>query len=471
MISIYLDWNVFVQMKNNVHPDLKSILDSKRFLIPYSTSHISDILSGFVDTPEQRKLVNNDLDYLGWLTDNNCLSNDGKEIKMNCFNPRELFEDSLNEKGLLRNFSLETLEQMFDGDETIKAIVKYYIDLIKKIPLDSVFINALNDPASAAHMERMFPGLKDTPTMEGFFKSFGAMLTRMEESDDYKELRKLTQGGLRINRDQIFNSDDPYSLIEERYKNLSFIFGEEIKQHESSPAWFNEISSEYLKLDMHGYQEDKVITTKGRKQTFRNTMEDAFHTGFASTCNFYILNDNRAYYKTKKVFEKLGLNTLVFNPKQFVDYYRTFLAERAIEQEVRIPISYLTTVPLCEEKTEDGVIRTYNLPYFIFDFFNKMYATFDSSGKPTMIILSRFTPTNKKITYLIEIENLSSKLYRVLGEDLEHLGQIKKDEFGQGEWRGREWVLGGIAVRLLCPNGYFQLYFDFEELNGVFTEC
>jgi hypothetical protein len=55
MISIYLDWNVIVQMKNEYHPELKAILESRRFFIPYSTSHISDILSGFSDEPKQRE--------------------------------------------------------------------------------------------------------------------------------------------------------------------------------------------------------------------------------------------------------------------------------------------------------------------------------------------------------------------------------------------------------------------------------
>lgn len=216
---------------------------------------------------------------------------------------------------------------------------------------------------------------------------------------------------------------------------------------------------------MHGYQEDKVNTTKGRKETFRNTTEDAFHAGFASTCNFYILNDNRAYDKTKKVYEKISLNTLVFKPGEFLNHYKTFLLERAINLELRIPITYLSADAINEEKTEDGFIRTYHLPYFVFDFFNKMFVTIDNSGKATMILLSRFSPTSRNATYHFEIEKLSSKLYQVLGEDVEKLGHIKHDEFERGEWGGRKWDFGDIAFRLLCPNGHFQLYYDLGEIE------
>lgn len=465
MISIYLDWNVIVQMKNGFHPELKTILESKRFFIPYSTSHIGDILSGFSNEPGHRELVDADLDLLSQLTENNCLSNDGKEIKINYFVPRELFEERLNEKDFFRNFSLDTIEQMFEGDETIKGLGKKYIDLLRNIRLDKVFADALKNPESAKHLDTMFPGLKDNPTMEGFFKSFGEMLTRMNENEDYKELRKITQGGLGINRDKIFNSNDPYSIIEKTYEKLNFNNQQNIQQNKYGPAWFNEISNEYLKLDMHGYQEDKVNTTKGRKETFRNTTEDAFHAGFASTCNFYILNDNRAYHKTKKVYEKISLNTFVFKPDEFLNYYKSFLLERAINLELKIPITYLSAEPINEEKTEDGIIRTYHLPYFVFDFFNKMFVTIDSSGKTTMLLLSRFAPTNKKVTYHFEIEKLSSKLYQVFGHDVEKLGQIKQDEFEHGEWGGRKWDFGDIAFRLLCPNGHFQLYYDLEEID------
>ena len=45
-------------------------------------------------------------------------------------------------------------------------------------------------------------------------------------------------------------------------------FIEEIneKKYKNAPEWFNKITNEYLLLDMHGYQEDKVNIKKGRKE-------------------------------------------------------------------------------------------------------------------------------------------------------------------------------------------------------------
>src|SRR5690606_39554456 len=90
-----------------------------------------------------------------------------------------------------------------------KGIGKSLINLLKSIPLEESFKQAFENPESAEQMDKMFPGLKENPTMEGFFKSFSKMNLNLNESDGYQELRKTVQGGLGINRDKIFDSNDP----------------------------------------------------------------------------------------------------------------------------------------------------------------------------------------------------------------------------------------------------------------------
>jgi hypothetical protein len=464
MITIYLDWNVIVQMKNGFHKDLREILKQERFLIPYSTSHIGDIFASFKeDDQEQEKLINGDLEYLYGLCKNNCLSNDGKEVRLQHYHPKDLFEQKVNERDLFTDFSIDKLSEMLQGEKNIEGAANLLAS-IKDMPLDRYFIDALNNPEAEKHLDTIFPGLKENPTMGGFFKCFGNMLTRMNEGEGYKELRKLTQTGLGIKRDQIFDADDPYSMIKEVYEKLN-IPANIINQANSkyAPAWFDEISNEYLKLDMHGYQEDKVKTNKGRKETFRNTTEDSFHAAFASTCNFYICNDNKAYSKTVKVFEKLSLNTLIFKPEEFLDYYNTFLSIRPIASEIEIPIAYLDTDSFTEDDAEDGFVRTYHVPHFVFDFFNKMIATFDKSGKVTMLVLSKFNPTNKNTTYYFELEPLSRKLISALGEDSQKLGTINQKEFQEKEWGGRLWRVGAHSFKLICLNGNVQFYYNLNS--------
>src|SRR5690606_13762843 len=139
-----------------------------------------------------------------------------------------------------------------------------------------------------------------------------------------------------------------------------------------NPKWFDDITNEYLKLDIHGYQEDKVNIKKGRKETFKNTTEDGFHASFASTCNIYVLNDNKSYKKTTKVYEKLNVNKRVFKPDEFTDFYKKFLDYNDPKVDLRIMQDILNSNNFSESKNEHGIYKAYYFPFFLFGFFNKI---------------------------------------------------------------------------------------------------
>ena len=82
MIRIYLDWNVMTQLKGGHLEDLLAILSqSNRFFVPYSTSHIGDILTSYNEEDQaQKQIIEKDLDFIAALTQNYCLSNNGKQV-------------------------------------------------------------------------------------------------------------------------------------------------------------------------------------------------------------------------------------------------------------------------------------------------------------------------------------------------------------------------------------------------------
>lgn len=455
------------QMKNGLLPYLDEVLKTDRFLIPYSTSHIGDILSGYNKDSKQESYTDSDLEFITNISRNYCLANDSKKVNLTITDPKKLFNERANEVDILKDFSLDKIAEIFDGDEKTKELGKIWIDLVKSMPLDKTFTDVFNNPESSKQLEVLFPGLKDNLTMEGYFKSFGEMINRLNEKEDYKELRKMTQSGLGINRDEIFNSSDPYSLIKKTYDKFKFNTKDFVQKDKYGPEWFNEISNEYIHLDMHGYQEDRVKTGKGRKETFRNTTEDAFHAAFASTCSFYIVSDSRAYHKTLRVYEQLKLNTLVFKPREFQNYHKDFLFERAENIDVEIPIKYLEIGDFKESDIEEGMLRTCHLPYFVFDFFNKMYVFYNKTGRITSIMLGQLSPSNKKITYYFEIQRLSPKLLKAFGQDVDGLGEIKREELEQEDWVGRKWNFERISFRFIRLSGHYQLYYDLNDEDPV----
>lgn len=104
MIKIYLDWNVMVQMKGGSQTDLLKALSNKdKFLIPYSTSHIGDILSSYSEETEQKKRIEKDLDFISSLTNNLCLSNTGKKVILDNSDPKELFQQRVDDKDFMND--------------------------------------------------------------------------------------------------------------------------------------------------------------------------------------------------------------------------------------------------------------------------------------------------------------------------------------------------------------------------------
>ena len=465
MIKVYLDWNVIAQMKGGYLNELLEILSNKdKFLIPYSTSHIGDIFSSYSEDDKQKKRIDEDLEFITSLTNNLCLSNTGSEVTLDTTNPKKLMQDKINDKDIMNDFSLDSLEELMSDNSETKEIGKMLIALYKSIPLGTTYTEALENPESGEYLNQIFPDLKENPTMGGLLNSFSKMYTNLNEKEDYKILREVTQKGLGINRDKIYNNTNPYQLIDKVHSKLGVSLDKYIDNTKNAPEWFNKITNEYIMLDMHGYQEDKVrVKQNRRKETFTNTTEDAFHSSFASTCNFYIINDKKSYNKTKQTYDRLKINTIVFKPNEYIEYYKKFLNINKFVEHFKMVIELITTNNYFENTIENGIMKTYLFPYFIFDFFNKIVVIKMNDNEQPIMLLSKIPPTNKSNTYYLEIIKLINKFNDFLGKDLDNLGGLKINELESENWVGRTWDLNGIEFNLICPNGYFQLYFSIKQ--------
>lgn len=464
MIKIYFDWNVLSQMKNGKHSELKEfLLNNENLLIPFSTSHINDISSSFRETPKQQEYINSDLEFISNITNEFCIYNNGKGIILDYYSPKELFKQNISYKDTFNYLSIDNLLKNFEDDDLTKSFIKPFFDLLKSIPIEESLKDAFKTPESSEIMEKIFPGLKEDPTMGGFFKSFGKMNFNLNELDGYKDLRKAVQKGTDINRDKIFDTQNPFEFIEKRYDKLGFSPDHFKPEFNNAPKWFTNITDAYLKLDIHGFQEDTVNIKKGRKETFKNTTEDAFHSAFASSCNFYVINDNRSYKKTKKVFEELKINTRVFKPDEFLEYYKKFLNYKNPSLDLRILQDILKSDNFYDSKSEEGIFRTFYFPYFLFGFFNKIGTFYPSDNQEeSSTFLSQDKPTN---WFIIdeEVRRLVNRLLIYFGDDIENKGELKMNEFNKDKWSGRKWKFEKLTLRLQSINGYVQLYLDFEN--------
>lgn len=471
MIRIYLDWNVMSQMKNGSHSTLYDILKGNdSFIIFYSTAHIGDVFSSYSENKEQLELIKNDLQFISDLTNSHCiLNNKDNQTYIDIINPQSLFEDRIKSGKVIENFSLDYLIESMT-DIGLGTIGKQYVELIKSIPFD--FAQTLNDPLTSKYLNDIFPGLKENPTIEGFFNSFMKMLNIMNNGIGYNDLRKVFQNGLNINRDKIFDSKNPFLDLEKYLKPMTEegIDGLQKKingfQNKKEITWFDNFINLYINLDMAGFQEDKVQIKNEKKQTFKNTTEDAFHSAFATLCDVYIINDKKGYKKTVELYTHQSINTKVFKPDEFVDYYDKYLNIKDGYKYLNLITIHLNSVKPFITPNENGYgySRAFPSSFYFFNYFNKIYVIdFENQNRPTLL-LSKDKPTNGKFTLFKEIEMLIKELNEYFGQDCNSKGRLKPEEFENlDQWKGRQWKLENLDLRLLQFNGYFQLYLDFKD--------
>lgn len=329
MIKLYLDWNIMSGMKNGHFPELSAIvLNEQKFFLPYSTSHIGDILVSIKNnSEEEQRLINQDLDFIRKITKNQCLYNDGVQVLINTIDPGELLEERIRDAPIFTDFSLDSLFSLIDENDPMFCILSSIKNMISSIPLDMVLKEAFENPESAEIINKMFPGLKDEPNMNGFFKSFGKMYQNLNEKEDYKLLRDTVQK-IGVNSGHFNDEKNPYEVIQKAYQKLGiepFNPDQYFDKNRNAPAWFNDLANSYLILDMHGYKADTVKVNEKESNTFKNTTEDASHMAFASLCDIFITNDNKNYFKTQKVYDKYNVRTKIFKPQEFVNYYNKYL--------------------------------------------------------------------------------------------------------------------------------------------------
>jgi len=302
--------------------------------------------------------------------------------------------------------------------------------------------------------------------------------TRLNETEDYKELRENVQK-IGVNSGHFNEGKNPFDVIDSAYKKFG---AENSYAHHSSnnndnaPVWFNEISNEYISLDMHGYKQDKIKVNAKGKNTFRNTTDDAFHSAFASRCDFYITNDKKNIDKTKAVYSKYEVDTRVFRPEEFIAYYKDYLDFHSFREHMSSLFDSIEKgknfYAYGHEEDEKGKPLCFvglSNQYF-FNFFNKVRVCKSSKRKPSYYLISRNYPSRIYYTSLQEIEKLVNLLINSLGLDNENKGYYLSGEIDGDYWEGRNWTLETLDISLKRLNGWFQLYFYPKKQKSKFIK-
>lgn len=470
MIKIYLDWNIISGLKQGYFSELKKTLESNnKFVMPYSISHIGDILANNPKDPLEDKHIKSDLEYLSQLSNELCLSYYKGETRVGKNNPFELFKERIESNKLVENLSIDSLFKPFENGPEIGATIKALKGLLSSIPLGKEFEESFNNPDTSEMMNKQFPGLKDNPTMDGFFEFFGKMFHDLNNTEAYKDLREsIQQTG--INSSHFNEEKNPFDLIEKSYSK----FGNDaspykyLQKNEITPDWFSEITNLYLVLDMHGFKSDKIKVTVRNKSTFRNTTEDSSHTAFASICEIYLTNDKKNIYKSKAVYEKLDISCKVFNVEQFLDYSRKYLDDHSIQdhfKQIHLAIKEGKFHSTALEKGRGKLLTHFSNHYF-FNFFNKLMLIYNESEEYEGYVLTKLYTSKNYVILREEIQGVVKLLVDAWGQDSNSAKYLELNELKDSEldWTGRYWEFDFATFRFCRLNGWFQFYvYPMEE--------
>lgn len=464
MIKIYLDWNIISGLKQGYFPELKKRLESNnKFVIPYSISHIGDILGNESKNPLEDEFIKSDLEYLSEISNGICLSYSKGETRVGKNDPFALFKERIESNKLVENLSIDNLFRQFEDDPKVGGIMKSLKQLLSSIPLGKEFEDSFSNPDTSEMMNKQFPGLKDNPTMEGFFEYFGKMFYNLNNTESYKDLRDSIQQ-IGLNSSHYSDGKNPFELIEKSYEKLGVDNSpyKYLQKNEVTPNWFNEITNLYLMLDMHGYKADKIKVTERNKSTFRNTTEDSSHTAFASICEIYLTNDKKNIFKSKAVYEKLDISCKVLNVEQFLDYYDKYLSYYSIQEhfkQIHLTIKEGKFHSTDLEKGNGKLLTHYSNHYF-FNFFNKIMLIYDENEEYEGYVLTKLFTSDNYVIIREEIEGVVRLLVDAWGQDSNSAEYLELSELNDSglDWDGRYWEFDYATFRLCRLNGWFSFY-------------
>jgi hypothetical protein len=475
-MKLYIDWNVLNGIKNGNFSEFAEIIrQPEKFILVYSTAHISDIASSYSEIRENPE-IESDLNFLTEITDDLCVFNNGKDIVIQHNDPFHLFESEIESTNLTDDFSFNKLIGILDDNVEYTKIIAPLKTMLQSFPVDNIFKEAFENPQSAKIMNSIFPGLKDNPTFEGLFNSFGKMLENINEKEGYKDLKNPFKH-LNINQGKLTNpNNNPFDVLNETYKKLGIdespLQKDYFEKGKNAPVWFDDITTGYINLDMHGFHSDEVKVTETKKKTFKNTTQDSFHTAFATTCDFYITNDKKNYQKAKAIFKEKNIFTNVLKPDEFINFYKENLKK----------VDFNTSWNKFAEVTNSGQfydISDKNNPndlnqvhfsaFNYFGYFNRIYLFNSDEDKNSIsFMFGKELPTNCLGVFYKEIKEMVKIIVDYLGTDINDKGYFDESELDENNhWQGRIWDFENFQYRLVQYKRYFQFYYDFKIDNPI----
>lgn len=279
MKKLYFDHNVIIDLQNKRRQnlvDLISNIDRSEYQILFSPAHIEEIAALVMHHGENQETANHKLDFLAKITQSTALL------------PFKISGASqVEENGIY--ISAE------DPKITYKRVMRVY---------------GVNKIAEEHQKEKIANG-------ERLEKEFGTSPKEANNKDIKKEI-------------DIFKPR-LHQIIINNYENPS-VANLPTESLPPSVPKCHDINFEYLRkfFPLHEMAVEKIFEFlearryfPDKSTQFLSGLHDTTHAIYAAYCDVFVTNDTKLNKKAAAAFSWLGVNTLVLNPNEFIEYLRT----------------------------------------------------------------------------------------------------------------------------------------------------
>ena len=477
MIRIYLDWNVFSNLKRDSYLELREFLEnnSASLLIPYSPAHFTDLMKSYSD---DNHLFFKDLETLDKLCKTNLLRWEKDITKGLIATPTKYFERTKGDKLTEQDFNFESLFSEL-GQIGSDVGLSSMGDLLKKIMQltpTGIEINEENQKL----IQKLFPNIKSNSSLWDLIIDMGPTMNKLlNDGTFYKDFRSsIADEGFKLDPNSgQWNEDDVLKNIDDYLKKIGtdltyFEYVEEsLKHNKDGYTYYQFFTTAYLMLDMIGYKQDRL---KKPTDNMGNIQADADHAFYAAHCDYFVCGDKILRTKSKILYNEFNLSTKVFKPEEFLTHIKKASIPNIKDNLLADITEFINEdnfITYRKDKEVVGIESYYRLPVFFLNYFNSMVINkIDSDQINTTITLRRVFNNYSDFIFYTEVDYVFDKVIEVIGyENISELTEVKKQFVYERDFDGIIWELVSGVIHFTKDKNYrpeLTLYLNTNQIKN-----
>jgi hypothetical protein len=453
MLRIYLDTNVFSNLKSNkteLYQELNELIVQYKSNISFyfSQAHIRDKRN---DTSDKKF---EDFDFMESLVEDNYIAYDPIEKHSSSYltTPGQVHKDDKDDsvKTILNDFWESDEHDTFEII-LLKDALRKMMEMIQ-VPISIPDFEQLPEEQRGL-MEKMLPINKESANLLDWMDQLGNFNEEMfKDNQTYRSLRKMIDEGLNngkytTNEGTDFNEAFKDSLFKKTFED--FVKDSLHHKDKTQIPFYDFYLQSYNTLDMLGISKDKVNRGNG----FGNMFNDSLHSYFAHYCDVLVSSDKGLRIKSQALYNLYNIDTKILTVEEFIDELKNF--GKPTEDNMKdffdkFTSDYENSERINFTKTNTGYHYTLAINNRYLNAFDEILELIHDEKRYIFLL--------KKKTHLLSSFNyreegmVVNKALQIFGEDTFKIGEFnfKKEvkEIENNKWKGRYWNFGSINMSL-----------------------